>query len=428
MNTYLTGVQLAINAIADAYLVVDGPNCAIFRCSQIQGNHDWHSTLLSADGQHRVADTDATPDRIAAGDDRLLRERLKRIADLPACGVLLLVAMSPVAVTGRQHDRILADLGLGDRVIHIPSGSLDGDHLDGYARTLASLAAGLPLAASGPEPAKVAMVGHLHDRNEADRHADAAQIRHLLEGCGLELISCWLDGSGAASLCRISEAGLIVSLPYAREAARILAGRTGAELVECGLPIGLEGTSRFIREIAKCTGREAQAEAFISSELDRIVPRLEWVLLHRLQGKRLAVIADCHLACALAEACQELGCRVLLRCDWSSPSHIEPREHTGPGTRVEGFDPGLGGVLAGLASEGLDLLLTNAHALITAGLPGGVAEVEIGFPSYHHHALFERPLLGYDGAAGLAERLINALAAEAVRQGQRGAGALDTSD
>lgn len=50
---YNLGVLLALNAVSDAYLVLDGPGCSFYRGMMIHGRHDWSSTLLSADGWHR---------------------------------------------------------------------------------------------------------------------------------------------------------------------------------------------------------------------------------------------------------------------------------------------------------------------------------------------------------------------------------------
>ena len=44
---YLLGVYLGVNALRDAFLVVEGPDCSYMKTQYIQGNHDWLSTLSS---------------------------------------------------------------------------------------------------------------------------------------------------------------------------------------------------------------------------------------------------------------------------------------------------------------------------------------------------------------------------------------------
>ncbi|HSA24817.1 MAG TPA: nitrogenase component 1, partial [Myxococcota bacterium] len=162
--SYQIGVLLAASAIRDAYLVVDGPNCTMFRASHLQGNHDWCADLFRADGFHRVADTDATTERLALGDDRLLRERLQQVAARPDCGLVLLGAMSPAAMTGRQYDRQVRELRARVHlpVAFVPCGSLTSDWLAGYAAVLQTLAENLPCEAQAdPRRERVAVVGHL---------------------------------------------------------------------------------------------------------------------------------------------------------------------------------------------------------------------------------------------------------------------------
>jgi nitrogenase molybdenum-iron protein alpha/beta subunit len=427
---YQVGVNLALNAIADAWLVVDGPNCVIFRTAQIQGNHDWQADLLRCDGLHRVADTDCTTERAAVGDDRLLVSRLLEVDGLDECRLILLSAMSPAAVTGRQYDKLVADLAprMQRPVVTVPNGSLSGDWLHGYSRSLESLAAELPLAAPAPAADrgdKVALVGYLWDRNEADHQANLDELRRLLAGLDLELVSCWLDGGPAAGLGRAAEAGHLLALPYGRKAARLLAERTGARVIDCPLPMGLDGSSRWLRAIGQALEREQRAAALIDRELATAVPRLEWVLPHALQGKRLALIADPHLGWAFGGMARELGCKVELRVCWADESHL--LEHERQGSERLLVNPGndeLARALQRLCwGEGLDLVVSNSHALrihAHLGRDAPLPFIELGFPAYYSHALYPSPFLGFGGTLRLVERMINALARARVRSESRG--------
>jgi len=69
MSSFLTGVNIALNAISDAFLVGDGPPCTLFRMAQVKGNHDWDSTLSNSNGFHRVINTDCITERAAQGDE-----------------------------------------------------------------------------------------------------------------------------------------------------------------------------------------------------------------------------------------------------------------------------------------------------------------------------------------------------------------------
>lgn len=420
---YQVGVNLALNAIADAWLVVDGPNCVIFRTAQIQGNHDWQADLLRSNGRHRVADTDCTTERAAIGDDRLLVARLKEVDAQADCGLILLSAMSPAAVTGRQYDKLVCDLApeLHRPVVVVPNGSLTGDWLTGYVASLEALARALPLREdAAPVARKVAVIGYLRDRNEADHQANLAELGRLLAGLGLELVSCWLDGGPAADLARAGEAGCLLALPYGRKAARLLAERTGARVIDCDLPMGLEGTSRWLRELGRTVDASEGAEALIQAGLTEVVPRLEWVLPHDLQGKHLAVIADPHLAWAVCGLAQELGCKVLVRALWAEERHVLEHERAGPGILL--INPQretlATALREALEADGLDLIITNSHALkihAHLGHDEPLPFVELGFPAFYSHALHPSPYFGFMGTLRLAERMVNALRRARVR-------------
>lgn len=418
---YLTGVYLALNAIPDAFLVVDGPNCVFFRSAQIQGNHDWWSDLVRSDGLHRVADTDCTTERAAIGDSRLLLSRLQEVARLPGAKVVLLSAMAMVSITGKQYDRILSQLDPRPKVpvLFVPPGSLSGDWLAGYSAVVETLARGLALRRMRRDPRQVGIVGYFWDRNEADHQGNLAEIQRLLAGLGLRLASCWLSGSEVRGLQNIARAQTILSFPYARDAARILARRTGAELLECDLPVGIEATSAWVRQVGCATGRQDRAETFIEKELGRIVPRLQWLLPFALQGRRALLLGDEHLVTALAKVLAEVGVDSTLRVHWNDPRPGTPgmdrRTIVGPTHRE--LAEQIGRILR---TEGVDLALSNSDGLLfllRQQTPPAV--IEIGYPSYHTHVLQEAPFMGFRGTLGLVQRLSNSLAQKALSDGVR---------
>ncbi|MFH2005140.1 MAG: nitrogenase component 1 [bacterium] len=421
---FLTGVYVAINAIEDAYLVVDGPNCVFFRIPQLQPNHDWLADLARSSGLHRVVDTDATPSRVAQGNPRLLLDRLREVDGLPDCGGILLTTMAHVAITGRQYPTLLESMNppLGHPVILIPQGELTHDWLDGYGATLAALARELPLAspdarAAGEERPRVALVGHMLHRREADATADLAELIRLLEGLELEVVGTWLDGGTWESLGSVGHADWVLSLPYGREAARILAARAGAELLELPLPVGPGATVEWIRCVAEAVDRRAQAEAFIEAELRRIMPRLEWIVAHELLHRRVLVAGDPHLVDALTCGLSELGCAVVLEVVFAREGH--PAGTSPPGARrlCSPSNQSLVEAMEELRrGEGApDVCVVNSLAVHSLrGESSVLPFVEVGFPSYYTHALYPAPLLGFDGTLSLVTRLVNTIRAAGV--------------
>ncbi len=241
----------------------------------------------------------------------------------------------------------------------------------GYADALEGVARTLDLPRVGPRADAAAVVGLPLDRLEPDRLADRDEVVRLLaRGAGLDVVSVWPSGESPEPLGRAAEARLIVSLPYGREAARTLARRTGAVLVEVGLPVGLAGTARFVREVAGAAGRDP--EPFLDREMRRYAPRLEWVIPHALLHRRVRVEVDPHLAEAVLAFLNEVGCRD--------------------------------------AGDNAPDLVIGPRPAVEAAAAHGHAFLEAGFPSPGSHALHPTPAwFGFEGAMRLAEAMVNRL-------------------
>jgi len=405
----MLGVYLAVNALPDAYVLVDGPDCSLYKAHFIHGRHDWESTLLRVNGRHRVAFTNVCARGVVKQHDDELAAAVLKLDALPDCAAVLLTALPMCSITGVDYGRVTRALAprLKGAALDVPPGSLMGDWLDGYAQTLTALAKSLKLEPGRIRPGTVAVVGHLMDRNEADRRADVLELERLLAGLGLECVSVWLSGRPYAELRRVEEAETIVSLPYARGAARLIAERTGAKLVEAPLPFGLPKTEAFLTAAAAASGREARAEGFVASELKRILPRLRWVYPHLFLGKRISYAGDPHLLGGLldvaADAGLEVSCAVL----------TARRAHGGlvDGLNVLHEPPEEDPATARLLTDGVDLLVACHLRIFTSGPGLPVPVMTFGFPSNGHHAFFERPTLGYSGYTGFVDRLAEALSA-----------------
>lgn len=409
--TFLAGVFVAVNAIRDGYLLVEGPDCVHMKTQFVQGNHDWLSTLTSVSGYHRVANTALHPVHMTRSREPRLRELLAKLAGHAATGGVLLTSMPMAFITGADYDRLCKEVAerTGKIVVHVPGKSLSGDWIDGYAETLLGLARQLPLpaAAAEPDPRKVAIVGYLYDRNEGDHRANVAHLRELLLGLGLEVVSVWLEGQDFAQLAAAAQAGTILSFPYGRKAARALGARTGARVVECELPFGLDATERWLAVVGAALGVAERAREVIDRELARLVPQLEWVIPFAFQGRRLGFVGDPHLAIGMREIAALLGAELTHVAITDPPTHTRGlAERLGAGTRLLVWpkQQALRVFLhEAVTTGGVSLLVTNLHG---AGA-GDAAWVELGFPSQYTHALYERPYLGFHGFLALVDTMAN---------------------
>lgn len=411
--TYMTGVFLAVNALRDAYLLVEGPDCVHMKTQFVQGNHDWLSTITSVSGYHRVANTALHPVHMTRSREERIRELLGRLAKHPATGGILFTSMPMAFITGADYERLCSEAAQlsGTSVVHIPGKSLSGDWLDGYAESLLSLARQLPLPtpAGALDPRKVAIIGHLYDRNEGDQRANVAHLRELLVALGLEPVSVWLEGQDFADLAAAGSAGTVLSFPYARKAARALAERTGARLIVCDLPFGLDATERWITQLGEELGLQERAREVIERELEHVVPQLEWVIPFVFQGRRLAFVGDPHLAQGLAEIATMLGAELTHVAITDPALHARGlAEKLGPSKQLLVWpkQQALRDFLnQAVASERVSLVVTNLHGVGVGG--GAAAWVELGFPSLYTHALYDRPYLGFRGFLAFVDTLAN---------------------
>ena len=378
----------------------------------VQGNHDLLSTLTSVSGHHRISCTRIHPAHLIRRREEPLAETLATVAGHREVGGVWLVPMPMAALIGADYGRLARDVSArtGKRVLSLPCKSLSGDWLAGYDESLLALARDLDPAGRQPRPDRVAIVGHLFDRNEADQLANVAELTRLLEALGLTVTSVWLSGQAWADLGAVRDAATIIALPYARRAAGHIAHVTGAQLVDAGLPLGLDGTASWLRKVADATGRQGQAEHTIRSEFEVIIPRLEWLVPHVLHGKRVGFIGDPHFALAFVMLLREVG---------ATPAFVVA---TSRRAMARGLDAALGDEVPVLvwptqralasfvareaSATAVDLVVTNAFGWpATRGLPA----LELGFPSFFRHALFERPFLGFRGALALLDDLATTL-------------------
>jgi nitrogenase molybdenum-iron protein alpha/beta subunit len=410
--SFTIGCYLAVNAISDAYLLVDAPDCAHLKTQYIQSNHDWFSTLTSVDGIHRVANTDLHPWKIVAARDDQVQGMLKELAAYEEAGAVFVTSMPMATITGVDYERLTRPVAAetGKPVVNVPGNGLTGDWLDGFADTLKALARAIDLEGHRPRPGNVAVVGYLMDRAEGDHLGNLAEMRRLLKALGLRLGSVWLSGGSVADLRRIRDASAIVALPYARDAARILAERLGVPVVETGLPLGLHGSERWLGQVAEALGRADRLAAVTDAELQHAVPRIEWAVPHYLLHRAVVFVGDPHLALAFEPVAEELGLRLERHYVLCRRVHARELLARVGAARVV-VDPtqtALERSTRDLIAQGrCQLLVTNSIGYPPGPLRAGV--VEVGFPSYFTHVLEERPLLFFRGLVNLVERMTNEL-------------------
>ncbi len=391
---YMIGTYLGVNAVPDTALVVDGPDCLFFKAEYVHGTHDLHATLLDPAGHHRIVHTLADTVNVVLDREAQIRDLIARVGARPSTGAVLVSALPMASITGSQYDRLAREVAveLGKPVLDVPARSLQTDWLDGYAEALVALARGLPLVDGPLDAGAVALVGPLVHRVEGDAMSDVRELVRLCEdGLGLSVVSVWPSGRPVAHLAQAGRAGVVVSLPCGRKAARLLARRTGATLIEAPTPFGTGQTAAFLRVVAAATGREARTEAHIAAQVPVVLQAASRAGVP--SGTRLAFIGDPGTALGFAGLAEDIGA-VAVAC--VSSGH--PSASVG----------GLPGIEALEAQGGVDLCITGTRG-VEACIDRRIPFLEHGFPSYGTHALTPAPSLGWTGVVKMAEQVANRL-------------------
>lgn len=422
---YIIGMYLALNAVPDLFLYMDGPDCATFKAEYIYGRHDLNSTLLNCAGPDRIVrpqGVDVTS--IVRDRTEAIKKLLRETCGLPEAGGVLYASMPMATITGTQYDSIVRNIepALEKPVFEVPSLSLNSDWLDGYAQTMKSLASTIALEGS-PDPSRVAVVGYLMDRNERDHTANVSQIENMLRGISLEPVSVWLSGRPLSHLQRVGSAGTIISLPHGREAARILAARTGAKLIETGVPFGFGGTVRWLEEIAAPLGLQDRASAYSDEELGRIMPGLKWLVNRIFLSRSFFFSGDPHMMEPMRDFFYELGCAPLGMAAIAEEKHLSPLPKTLAGGGFPccfNLKPGeLQELTQEVFRDGCDIIISGDLARKHISAPHGrpCAYIPFGFTNYHRHAFSDAPYLGFEGALRFVDTAANEiLRAQAERR------------
>ncbi|MBM4388109.1 MAG: hypothetical protein FJ088_10255 [Deltaproteobacteria bacterium] len=408
--SYLVGVYAAINAISDAYALVDSPDCAHMKTQYIQGNHDWLSTITSVSGFHRITNTAIHPHNMAPSREANISANLTRLASHQSANLVCMTSMPMAFITGVDYERICRGVkkDTGKEVIHIPGKSLSGDWLDGYAETLKSLASQMDTAGASPQEDCVAVVGNLFDRNEADHAGNLNELRKIFDALGLKLATVWLGGSPVDELKKVLGAGAIISLPYGRQAAAILARRLNVRLIETCLPFGLASSEKFVADVAAAFSREETAGSFIKAELSQIIPKIEWTIPFTFMNRRAGFIGDPHLLYGFLEILELLGCKHAFSIVTNHPSHLKELKGRFPDLKPL-VEPKrtffMNFVNNSIQNREVDIIVTN-----NAGYQvSEAALLEFGFPSFFTHALYPRPFLGFGGFLAFVDSMANHL-------------------
>lgn len=422
--TFLDGVCLAANAVPDLCVVIDSGECGTEKLGKVGFNHDLTSDLLLPQGRERVRYSRLRAEDLVLGtQDKLMAAARSVVADC-APSLLLLVQSSAVQLLAQDVDSVAEDLAgeLGVEVAVLDSRTLNGDYLDGYESVVEAVIGRAVLSEEQERRGRAVVSGFFCDRLEEDQQGNLREIRRLVQAAGYGCERVVPDGLPLREPVGAVEA--LLALPYARRASERLAERMACDRVDLPLPLGLDATIRFMRALGEHFGSEQRVDAFVDRELGHAVPLIDKVIRRSLLGRNVAVLADPVLASPLSACLEVLGMRVrcvglLTRDDGLAETARIALASCAPEAVVVA-DPGFvetEELWKSLHGEGrLDVVVGSGGAREAArGLE--LPYLELGYPSFVRHAIYDAPWMGFRGVRWLAGALAQRLDEWAFRRG-----------
>lgn len=430
----LTGLSIACHAIPDCFLLMHvGVGCKNKATAHLLV-HDWKEHANIREGWTEVGDQDL----ILGASERAgpyLRSWFKRLE--PNWIVTTSVTFIDLAGEDLVDKLTVAARDLPCPVSYIKTPGYEPDMFRGYAKLVAEVCAQIDWKQAPDRPGEVAILGYNFDRYEGDHEGNLMQLKGLLKALGLTMGPVLLSGVAYGDLLQAGRSQHVVELPYTlpvrRKLKRTLKGR---HPIQTDLPMGVRGTSRWLREVGEATGADMARVSKLTAAREAYVFKQVDTMLDRWRSQGVAVFAETPLAAGLCSMLVELGLRPLvvglrgstlggvedlhaamardgLALDpeavvLDNPSLASIRDHLDR-LLAEGRLQGVFGSAADV--NVLSTLSPQRHmgSHVSGRLePQGPFVVEIGFPCRDYHAMMPMPFMGYGGVVVMAQRIVDA--------------------
>lgn len=429
----LTGCAMAMHAMPDAFLLKHtGVGCKHKTVTQF-GTHDWGKGVAAHEGWTEVGDA-----ALIRGAGNRVGPYARSAWERHAPALMGVVSVTFLDLAGDDLADSVTELDneLPCAVVYLKVPGFEGDLFSGYLTTVLEVCKRFDWTSPADQKAEVAVLGYLWDRYEGDHQGNQLQLKGMLQGIGLTLGPVLFSGTPFEDLKAAVRSATVLSFPYATPKIRALTRITKRKLGPVDLPIGLRGSSAWLRAVGAAAGvAPARVEAYASRQEQQVRERIG-SMADRLRGMRVAVYADLPLLAGTVSLLDELGVQVVV-------AGIRGRTLGGPdelvaalarlgATLPEGceiqHEPSLARVrdtvarlqaerrIDGVLGSATDLnaISTIPAASLLAPYAGeqmsatGLFRLEVGFPCKEHHCAFAMPFMGYAGVMMWVQRLLSA--------------------
>lgn len=464
-HTPFFGVYLATHAIPDALCM-----CHASVGCKVKTQHHLVDHDGVADGHNRMRYSQFIDEDLIQGSTQQLEDEIGAFQARRQSQIVVIDSSTPISLQGQSLAPVCARLEAktGVHIVAVDARNYDADLWQGYDAAMATILQRQTWPdLSETVENEVAVLGYPFDRYEPDHTGTVAELRRLLFGIGLEARAVWLAGEPYATLQQVTRARHIVLLPWAQERTEKALRDAGRLPIRAGLPMGLDGTARWLSAVAAATdgdaggassGRVSRAERVLRHENARV--KELYALAHRrLSGRGFAAFGEAPRTAGVAALLMEVGmvpvclgtthfslggpqeAIAMLSRDFGrtlpegvlwlqdpTPAQQRALAHEravlfanhgprGPnrGDSAAQDYAGPVGPLPALARVEVAIGTTlDRDQFEEATIPW----VEFGYPSERYHALFPAPWLGPNGALRLLERVLAALEMHDQRGGR----------
>ena len=204
--------------------------------------------------------------------------------------------------------------------------------------------------------------------------------------------------------------GTISLCKYAGSAAISMEKKYNVPAVVGPIPIGVQNTDEFIRNLKKLTGTEISDE--LLDERGLLVDSMADLSSRYLFGRRVAIYGDPDMVTGIARFICELGMEPSVVCTGStSQDFVEDmkqvaKESKGPVEVLVGQD--LRALELKIKEDPIDLMIGNSDGRLIA-FDAEIPLIRAGFPVYDRAGYHRRPIVGYNGGINLIDRITNTI-------------------
>ena len=302
-SSMMVGAFRAIDGIKDTLPYFNAPLGCSFHILLMWSRHN-RDTLNPY--QSMIQESDV----IMGMDKKLEESLLKTVESQRDKKAILIISSDPAEIISPNVEevarRVMAQIDNSVRILPLQSAGLNGNHVDGFNEVAVKLFSTFPTSKKKRIPNTINILGVVQD--EITARGDVTEVRRMLNGIGLEVLSTYFLDSSTDQIANVSEASLNIVLheEYGREGAELLQKESGIPFVCASPPFGFEGTRDWLMEVSRFFDRTEEAEQFISREETRIYPRIVQADQY-LTGRKAAIYADPTMAVGLTQLCAEMG-------------------------------------------------------------------------------------------------------------------------